>query len=514
MGRRHIFVFLLVCLTLCFWFVLHGGNSAGETDIASPDIENPKQAHRVPVLQNDDLLTRDAHPVELKYLPEDTQGVTTLEDPKIVGYVFNKLSGQRYRAWVDLYQDNVGTQSTDCFVDAPFEFEVERGHVYQLFVRKITDGDGFRPAEQRWIPAEGEDFFSENTLRIPADSEQMVWQEDIEIYKQGSVRGRILAPDGEPILGADFQFVRVEELDSPYAHGKIKVGALGVFQTSFGASKTVVLRFDFSQALQQEHKNLIPPVTSEIQLLEGQILDLGDFIASKGTAKVFGKVVDQYGEAFAGLVVNCFQSNRTRFANVGSMVTDENGVFEFATLIEGAYEIDLANRSYRQPLLADMKFAWNVPAIPFEVEGSQQESDLGNFVVPRPIRFRQKIEIEGGVQDSYFIQIETVPNEDITNAVEGLAKQYPQTGQLKGWAPPPLMAHFDWLEAPPWFNHNPEVTVLYAQAAIREIACRLPHAPIRIRVFESIDGVVGKESEVVVYPSPSAEPVVVVPAPK
>jgi hypothetical protein len=221
---------------------------------------------------------------------------------------------------VSLYRGSTRIETTSDTSGA-FRFADLPPGLYRLFVERSSLPEGLLPPWNQHLPREPEhnpDGVFGTSFRLTAGSERAV---DLRVFAAGAVRGRIVAPGGEPLGGALLS-VRSPSGVSRDARtdeaGRFEIAALHP-----GAYVTAV-RLDPAAP----DAATSAPLPVRFELAPRQVLELDDLVAGSAGAALRGSVVDLNGRPVAGLVVTCREERDDGLGGLWTARTDAAGLYE------------------------------------------------------------------------------------------------------------------------------------------------------------------------------------------
>lgn len=223
---------------------------------------------------------------------------------------------------------------------------------------------------------------------------------EIPVARLGSLRGQLVADDGEWIRGATVVLKGTEGavLGVQRSTQTDDEGAF-VFDEVFPGS----FRLSFPARFNESPGRTIFPI--ELEVPEGDLLDLAWIHAGGGGGRVSGRVVDQDGEPFAGLAILAYphkpssegSNSHDWSSSVGLTRTGLDGRFELSGLPLARLRLSLSSEYNLREAGGQGTPAFWVPDV--EVDLSQEaQVDVGTQVVEesRPCRVLGEVRFDPG----------------------------------------------------------------------------------------------------------------------
>lgn len=221
---------------------------------------------------------------------------------------------------VSLYRGQV-KQGSETDPAGRFSFEgLERGS-YRLYVDGRSLPDGLLPPWRQQVPREvagrPTGIFG-TAFRLTDGAEREV---DLRVFAAGSVRGRLVGPQGQPI-----EDTPVTIRSSSGVTHSVRTDADGRFAIANvypGEYSTIV-----KLRAEREGFAASTPLPIRFDLAAGESRVLAELVAGVGGHILRGSVVDQTGGPVAGLAVVCEAATHAEAASRWESVTDVAGRFE------------------------------------------------------------------------------------------------------------------------------------------------------------------------------------------
>lgn len=337
-------------------------------------------------------------------------------------------------------------------------------------------------AEPDYYPSRRVDL-EKTIVAIPADEHKSHYSQDLLVFPKSGLTGSLLDQHGNPIKGGYVMaYSRYRANGAGYSFS-CETDELGHFELPNVTPGLVSLSFSCQRAQSEQQRTLTPPVVDPFDLSIGESLNFQNLKASIGDYGITGIVLDQYGQPFVGLSIQCQHETQGYSSFMTRSITDENGRYQFSKLPVGNFNIRLTMDSYEVGIpVEDLKVAWWEYPVKAGIDGSVPILALAPVTLQRPEIFTQTIHVPGDLtwdefsEDFRFgITIQEDPSVAASLA-DVRARTYIQ-------GEPPLDYHlYTWATAPPWYNRKPQITWGPVDGGIVTIRCRLPHAPIVLSI--------------------------------
>jgi len=443
-----------------------------------------------PGLQRQELTTSE------KLAPAEENPATTLEDrftPPILressvpeaanreghhgqvhGQLFSYFDAAPIPGLVRVFRDSETFAVIPADDDGRFAWTPPKPGVYFLELHRDSEDTEFYPLPNHLMESHTEGRWQETSTRVRVeDLRTPVPDCVVYAYRPPALSGRVMTSTKIPIEGAFVQLT----MPFPYGNGGWHTEwTLTDADGHFTITETIPGTGQLSVSILGDADGWIPPEAMDISLREGQHLSMEPVVFRKGTAEIRGRIVDQFGEPFGDLEIWCQVAGQSFGSKALSSTSKPGGEFTFPDLPVGAYTVQPTRATYPGPAKDTLgKVAWWVWPIPVEIAVEGSSTDIGDVVIPRPQWFKQTIHFvwpQGGQAslESSDFRIEVVEDE----AIQALTRAVVVAGVQES-------RQHDWLNAPPWFNHQPFQEWTRTEGGYSlEISCLAPHAPIEI----------------------------------
>ena len=213
---------------------------------------------------------------------------------------------------------------------------------------------------------------------------------DLPVGVLAEARGRLLDASGHGISGA---LARMSAQAGGFMGG-YSVDSLTDEEGNFSFAEVFPGEFRLSFS-RRELWN--PPLVPLVRIQGGESKDFGDIYASGGDKSIRGRIVNQDGNPFPGLLIRCYKSQDWN-ATFGSARSDESGFFEISGLLAVEGKVSFTSEFEPSHIGGAGSAAYWIPNAKVDLREGANIIDIGTHTVDesRPFEIKGEFLFDGG----------------------------------------------------------------------------------------------------------------------
>ncbi|MGB0951811.1 MAG: carboxypeptidase regulatory-like domain-containing protein [Planctomycetota bacterium] len=287
--------------------------------------------------------------------------------------------------------------------DRTFRFELEAPRQYGLAVDPESLPQGYAPPllEQRGVhensgPSDRTGVFlpAPHYVKVIPDQEQTV---DLVVGMATQLSGQVVDALGASVPGVFVQAVRLDSYGGEIDDRVVTDGqGKFLFRDVFPGNYRIAVLVTTDQTPKGKSWNPPPPV--DVLVLGGQPHDLGQLVVGAGIGRIDGRIVDQDGRGFPGLLILAYSNEPVGEGLQGhdfnsvlaTTRTDGEGYYSLSGLELMAVRVSLTSRFKPGQALGEGHPAMWVPDLEVDLHREGPQVDVGTSVVEesRPFEIR------------------------------------------------------------------------------------------------------------------------------
>ncbi|MBC8369302.1 MAG: carboxypeptidase regulatory-like domain-containing protein [Planctomycetes bacterium] len=363
-------------VVLCAWLMWPQQNTAGSSTKEQPAVIIAEAAAPALTLPIAAVERTELEPVELALEAEEAIALRKEDIPPgvITGRIVDSEGIQIFEGRVVVLHNDeqLGTFEISR-AQSDFRFELPGREHYWVKVESDSLSGGYiTELSKQFIDLQ------------PSANENI----ELTVSLSANASGRVLNPDGQPVSGVLVRLVGIDAIHGSIAKEDVtKEDGTFAMNNLFPGNQRLQIFVD--EAMVPENKNWNPPSPTDYLLRAGSAFDFGDIYLGTGMKTIRGRLVNQDGNAFAGMQVMCYSNEEVAEgatphnwgSNLSYVLTDEHGYFELLGLPDIPVSLSITPLYTPGKVLGAGHAAMWEPKIDVDLRDSSNVVDIGEYTV-------------------------------------------------------------------------------------------------------------------------------------